>query len=81
MFRASNNEAEYEALVAGLELCQSSGVDVVWAYSNSQLVVNHLNEEYKIKDDTMVAYVYRVREAAAPLSSFDIIHIPRSKNC
>jgi len=40
MFKASNNEAEYEALVAEIELCYTAGVDHVQAFSDSQLVVS-----------------------------------------
>jgi len=37
MFKASNNEVEYKALIAGVELCYTAGVDSVRAYSDSQL--------------------------------------------
>ena len=57
MFKASNNEAEYEALIVGLELCYTAGVDWVRAYSDSQLVVSQLSGEYEVKDDTMAAYI------------------------
>jgi len=35
MFKASNNKAEYEALVAGMELCYIAGANYVQAFSNS----------------------------------------------
>jgi len=40
MFKTSNNEAEYEALLAGMELCHVLEVEHLKAFSNSQLVVN-----------------------------------------
>ena len=40
MFKASNNEAEYEALIMGIELCYTAGVDYVQAFSDSQLVIS-----------------------------------------
>ena len=40
MFKASNNEAEYEALVAGMKLCYTVGADSVQAFSDSQLDVS-----------------------------------------
>ena len=40
MFKASNNEDEYEALIAGIELCYTAVADLVQAFSNSHLVVN-----------------------------------------
>ena len=39
-FQASNNEAEYEALLAGLRLARAAGADRLMARSDSQLVVN-----------------------------------------
>jgi len=57
MFKASNNKAKYEALIAGIELCCTTGADSVKACSDSQLVVSQLNGEYELKDSTMVAYV------------------------
>ena len=47
---------------------------------DSQLVVSQLNGEYEVKDDTMVAYVQRVREATMLLMHFPITHIPWSEN-
>ena len=60
MFKASNNEAEYEALIAGVELCYTVGADSVQAFSNSQLVVSQLNGAYEGKDNAIAAYVRRV---------------------
>jgi len=60
MFEASNNKAEYEALIAGVELCYTAGADSVRAFSDSQLLVSQLNGEYEIKYDTITAYVRRV---------------------
>ncbi|KAL0319786.1 UNVERIFIED_CONTAM: Pro-Pol polyprotein [Sesamum radiatum] len=43
-FNASNNEAEYEALLAGMKLAQAAGAKYLEAYSDSQLVVNQHNK-------------------------------------
>ena len=56
MSKAPNNEAEYEALIAGIELCYMARADLVKVYSDSQLVVSMLNGDYKVKDNIMVAY-------------------------
>ena len=45
-FKASNNEAEYEALIAGLELAKEMKVESLDIFSDSQLVVCQINEEY-----------------------------------
>ena len=80
MFKACNNEAEYKALIAGMELCCTIGADSVRAFSDSQLVVSQLTGEYEMKDNTMTAYVWRVREATRLLKHFSITHILQSEN-
>lgn len=45
-FKASNNEAEYETLLAGLRLTQVVRVDHIYIFSDSQLVVKQVNQEY-----------------------------------
>ena len=40
MFKTSNNEADYEALLAGIEICNTLGVERLKAFSDSQLVVS-----------------------------------------
>jgi len=76
MFKATHNEAEYEALIAEIELCYTAGIDSIKVYSNSQLVVSQLNGKHEIKDDKMAAYVCRVREATSRLKNFSIAQIP-----
>ena len=46
-FSTSNNEAEYEALIAGLRLAKAVGAKRVEVYSDSQLVVNQVSGEYR----------------------------------
>ena len=79
LFKASNNEAEYEALIVGIELCYTAGADSVQAFSDFQLVVSQLNGTYKAKDDSMAAYIRGVREATKLLKHFVITHIPQQR--
>ncbi|XP_028106746.1 uncharacterized protein LOC114305817 [Camellia sinensis] len=80
LFDASTNEAEYEALIAGLRLDRDIGVSHIRVFSDSQLIVEQITGEFDAKDDTMQAY----REIALPLvrlfNTFHIKHIPRSEN-
>ena len=46
-FKASNNEAEYEALIAGLKLARKMKVESLEIYSNFQLVVCQVTDEYQ----------------------------------
>lgn len=56
-FPVINNEAEYEALIAGLTLALRLGADSVHVLCDSQLVVEHLYDDYQAKDSRMNAYV------------------------
>ena len=62
-FKATNNEAEYEALLAGMEVDEELGADFLLVRSDLQLVVNHVSGLYQAKGDNMVAYLKRVQEA------------------
>ncbi|KAL0283693.1 UNVERIFIED_CONTAM: hypothetical protein Sangu_2873300 [Sesamum angustifolium] len=56
-FDASNNEAEYEALLVGGKLAQAAGAKYLRAYSDSQLVVNQVNGDYEAKGEKMIQYL------------------------
>ena len=56
-FQASNNEAEYEAVIAGLNLAHSMEVDQLEVCSDSQLVVRQLEDTYEAKDEKMILYL------------------------
>ena len=56
-FNASNNEAEYEALIAGLRLAITLGARRLKIHSDSQLFVNQVLGEYTAKDARMKAYL------------------------
>ncbi|XP_021827603.1 uncharacterized protein LOC110768210 [Prunus avium] len=79
-FRASNNEAEYEALIAGLRLAKELGAKKIQVRSDSQLVVNQVNEEYQARDDTMIAYVAKTKDLLSQFQTYELSQIPRSKN-
>ncbi|KAL6319890.1 hypothetical protein AAG906_036962 [Vitis piasezkii] len=56
-FPASNNEAEYEAILSGLDLALALSVSKLRIYSDSQLVVRHVQKEYEAKDARMARYL------------------------
>uniref|UniRef100_A0A803PKJ1 Integrase catalytic domain-containing protein n=1 Tax=Cannabis sativa TaxID=3483 RepID=A0A803PKJ1_CANSA len=61
-FKATNNEAEYEALIAELDLAKELNVKNIKVNSDSQLVVNKFNGSYQAKDSKMMAYLDIVKE-------------------
>ena len=56
-FKASNNETEYETLLAGLSLAKHLGVKQLDIFSDSQLVVNQVTNNFDAKDSSMEAYL------------------------
>ena len=56
-FPATNNEAEYEAVIVGLWMAVTLGVTGLEVYCDSLLMVSQINGEYAVKDDRMVEYL------------------------
>nr|GFB83279.1 reverse transcriptase domain-containing protein [Tanacetum cinerariifolium] len=56
-FAASNNEAEYEALIAGLRIATQMGVKNIQANVDSKLVANQVLGTYVAKEDNMIKYL------------------------
>ena len=79
-FRASNNEAEYEALVTGLQLARQVGAQRVQAYSDSQLVVSQVKGDYEATSPTMGKYLAKVKTLSSQFMEFSLTQIPRSEN-
>ena len=52
-FPTTNNEAEYEALVVGLDLAKATGAISVVIYCDSQVITNQVNGDYECKDERM----------------------------
>ncbi|GJU81556.1 reverse transcriptase domain-containing protein [Tanacetum coccineum] len=71
-FTATNNEAEYEALIAGLRIAARMGVRNLEANVDSRLVANHVLGEYVAKEDNMIQYLdktNRIHKLRAPIKA------------
>ncbi|MGH2694075.1 MAG: ribonuclease HI family protein [Actinomycetota bacterium] len=77
---ATNNVAEYQALIAGLELALARGVTEVQVYLDSVLVVSQVKGEWKIKKDSLRTLAARASSLLQRFESFTIAHVPREKN-
>jgi len=71
-FRASNNQAEYEALIAGMLLAKELGIHNLLAKSDSLLVTGQVSGEYQAKDPLLSRYLEFVRTLADHFHSFNI---------
>ena len=79
-FKVSNNEAEYEALIASLYLARELQVYNVKIFSDSQLVMNQVNDIYLAIGEKMATYLDKAKEQLSSFSVASIEVIPRSRN-
>jgi len=77
---ATNNIAEYNALLNGLEESLLMGSNEIVAYLDSELVAKQLNGEYRVKDSNIKPLFERALGFLKRFNSFEIKHIERSKN-
>ncbi|XP_050263844.1 uncharacterized protein LOC126708066 [Quercus robur] len=78
-FPTTNNEAEYEALVAGLDLAKTTGAENIVVHCDSQVVTSQINGDYECKNDRMKRYLEEVKYQISDLE-VEFIQIPREEN-
>ena len=78
-FPTTNNEAEYEALVAGLDLARAAGAISVVIYYDSQVITNQVNGDYECKGERMKRYLDQAKRRVDDLQA-KIIQIPKGEN-
>lgn len=82
---ATNNVAEYAALVQALELISGlaklplENIEIQ-AYLDSELIVKQLKGEYKVKNKGLKPLFEKVKKLSLPLGKIFFIHIPREQN-
>ena len=79
-FKASNNQAEYEALVAGMLLAKEMGARSLLVKSDSLLIIGQVIGEYQAKDPQMAAYLEYVRLLREAFDVFELVHALREQN-
>jgi ribonuclease HI len=79
-FRASNNQAEYEALITGMKLSREMEVTDLRAKSDSHLVTNQVSGEYQTKDPQLMKYLGKVNKLRDQFNTFELIFVPREQN-
>ena len=80
LFPVTNNEAEYEALIAGIKLALHLEVKVIEIFSDSQLVVKQVVGEFKTLNERMLAYMQLSTRLLQSFVSWTINNIDRSVN-
>ncbi|WP_181685917.1 ribonuclease HI [Halorhabdus salina] len=78
--RATNNHAEYAALIQALEIAEEYGFDSVEVRSDSELAVRQVRGEWDTNDPDLREQRVRVRELLTVFSTWSIEHVPREIN-
>ncbi|HEY7951283.1 MAG TPA: ribonuclease HI family protein [Solirubrobacterales bacterium] len=78
--RATNNVAEYRALLLGIERAAALGAGELELVGDSELVVKQVKGEYKVKDATMRELHAQVKAALRDFESWSIRHVHREHN-
>jgi ribonuclease HI len=79
-YKASNNGAEYEALIHGLRLVVSLGIKRLLAFGDSKVVIEQVNKEWDYVKDTMDAYYAEIRKLEGHFEGIEFQHVPRNNN-
>ncbi|XP_024155822.1 uncharacterized protein LOC112163797 [Rosa chinensis] len=79
-FKCTNNQAEYEALIIGLEVLLELGLRDVQVRSDSLLVINQFQEKYRCVSCLLVPYLNRTIELLDQFNDVDLEYIPRERN-
>lgn len=75
--RRTNNEAEYEAVIAGLLICSLSDLIDPIIYTDSAVVANQINEKWKCKNASLMPLLMTVQEIRSEYK-FRVVQVPRS---
>ncbi len=78
--RATNNEAEYRAAIAGLEAALALGARDVDLRMDSELVVRQVNMRYKVRNPSLRRLFGRVKDLQWRFASFQVRHVRREEN-
>ncbi|GAV69758.1 RVT_3 domain-containing protein, partial [Cephalotus follicularis] len=79
-FKTTNNEAEWEALIAGLTIANHLEVQKIEASSDSQLVVSLACGEYEAREDSMAKYLLHFQSLKSGFKVLRVLKVPRAEN-
>ena len=77
---ATNNQAEYRAIIAALERARELGANRVELHSDSELVLRQLSGQYRVKDASLGALYFRVNQLRESFAELRLIHMPGVEN-
>lgn len=77
---ATNNQAEYRAVIAALQKARELGAEELEFYLDSELVVKQLNREYRVKDRDLAPLFLQIHNLSLDFKKIIFCHIPREEN-
>ncbi|GAV76643.1 RVT_3 domain-containing protein, partial [Cephalotus follicularis] len=79
-FKATNNEVEWEALIARLTIAKHLEVQKIEVSNDSKLVVSLVSREYEAIEDSMAKYLAHVQSLKSTFQVFRVLKVPRAEN-
>ncbi|GJS94024.1 reverse transcriptase domain-containing protein [Tanacetum coccineum] len=79
-FETTNNEAEYEALLAGLRIAKEMKIQELIIFADCQLVANQVNRLFKARQPVIKQYLEKAKELLVSFPTYSIEHIKRDQN-
>lgn len=76
----TNNQAEYRAILAGVELAIEKGVKELECFLDSELIVEQLNQRYKVKDKELAKLFVKVWNLTMKFDKISFTHVRRENN-
>ena len=76
----TNNEAEYLALIKGIQLCIEKKILDVKIFCDSELIVRQVNGDYKVKNERMIKLHSKTLDLCSMLENWSVSHVMREKN-
>jgi len=78
--RCTNNSAEYQALILGLEAAIEEGCPAIHVFMDSELIVRQIEGRYKVKNEQLKPLYAMVQSLLAKFSNWQVGHVPRARN-
>ncbi|KAL5573472.1 hypothetical protein UlMin_023069 [Ulmus minor] len=80
LYSCSNNEAEYEALIVGMEMAEKEDVKRLTIKGDSRLVIQQLKGEFAVKEPALVKYRTKAQQILQKFQAYRLEHVARSQN-
>lgn len=76
----TNNQAEYRALLAGLEEAGKQGIKRLYVFMDSELIIKQINGEYKVKNAELLPHYQNAKALSDEFQEISFTHVPRALN-